>query len=322
MRFVVYGVGAIGGTVAAALAAAGQDVVGIARGAQLQAIRADGLLLRAVAGEVRARFGCVAHPREIAFRPDDMILLTMKTQDTWPALQALRAAGVTGQPVFCVQNGVENERMALRLFPNVHGVTVMMPATYSVPGEVAVFAGPRYGMFDLGRYPDGLDADDAVLATALEAANIAAFPAADVMASKYGKLRMNLVNILGAALGQGADQGEWPERLRAEAVAVYSAAGIAWTDVGPDDPRRRDLLTSGDVAGARRTGNSTLQSLLRGAASLETDYLNGEIVLLGRKHDVPTPANTAMTRLAARMLRDGAVPGALRLADLAAATRD
>ena len=45
-RFVVYGVGAIGGTIAAALARAGEDVVGIARGAQLEAIRRDGLLLR------------------------------------------------------------------------------------------------------------------------------------------------------------------------------------------------------------------------------------------------------------------------------------
>ena len=55
MRIIVYGVGAIGGTVAAALALAGQEVVGIARGAQLAAIRAGGLLLRTPEQAARAR---------------------------------------------------------------------------------------------------------------------------------------------------------------------------------------------------------------------------------------------------------------------------
>ena len=46
MRIIVYGVGAIGGTVASAVALSGQEVVGIARGAQLRAIREGGLVLR------------------------------------------------------------------------------------------------------------------------------------------------------------------------------------------------------------------------------------------------------------------------------------
>ena len=97
-------------------------------------------------------------PAEIDWRADDAILLTMKTQDTLPALERLRAAGVAGQPIFCVQNGVANERMALRRFPNVHGVTVMMPASFLSPGEVAAFSTPRHGIFDIGRFPRGSDA--------------------------------------------------------------------------------------------------------------------------------------------------------------------
>ena len=170
MRTIVYGVGAIGGTVAAALALSGQEVVGIARGAQLAAVRAGGLLLRTPEASTRARFPCVADPEEIAFGPDDAILLTMKTQDTPAALERLRAAGVAGQPIFCVQNAVANERMALRHFASVHGVTVMMPASFVTPGEVVVTSSPRYGIFDIGRYPAGSDADDARLAAALDAA--------------------------------------------------------------------------------------------------------------------------------------------------------
>ena len=143
MRVIVYGVGAIGGTVAAAIALSEQQVVGIARGAQLAAIQASGLLLRTPDKTARAAFTCVADPTEIELRSDDVVLLTMKTQDTLTALDRLRTAGLADQPIFCVQNGVSNERFALRRFPNVHGVTVMMPASYAVPGEVCAFSTPR-----------------------------------------------------------------------------------------------------------------------------------------------------------------------------------
>lgn len=319
MRIIVFGIGAIGGTVAAALALAGREVLGIARGAQHAAIRSDGLLLRSPAAARRARFPCVGAPAEISFRDNDLILLAVKTQDTAAALADLRAAGVTGQPIFCAQNGVENERLALRLFPNVHAVCVMMPAEFLTPGEVAAFGAPRHGIFDLGRAPAGLDAADAALAEALEAANIAAFPIPDAIASKYGKLLMNLGNITEAAFGRCPEAEAIRTRIRAEGEAVLAAAGIAWRDVGAADPRRDALLKILPVEGAARLGSSTAQSLARGTGSVETDYLNGEIALLGRLHGVPTPANAAIATLAARMARQGAAPGSADAAAFLAA---
>ena len=274
------------------------------------AVRAGGLLLRTPEASARARFPCVADPAEIAFGPDDAILLTMKTQDTPAALERLRAAGVAGQPVFCVQNAVANERMALRRFANVHGVTVMMPASFVTPGEVVVTSSPRHGIFDVGRYPAGSDADDARLAAALNAANVAAFVTPEVMASKYGKLLLNLHNIVEAALGRGAATRRIDALLRAEAEAALAAAGIAWREVGGGDPRRAALMREGEVAGFERQGGSSTQSLARGTGSIETDWLNGEIVLLGRLHGVPTPANAYFVALSQRLLRDGARPGA------------
>ena len=82
MRFIIYGVGAIGGTFAAALAGAGYDVVGLARGAMLEAIKRDGLRFRTPAGDARVSFPCYGAPSAIAFRPDDVIVLAMKSQDT------------------------------------------------------------------------------------------------------------------------------------------------------------------------------------------------------------------------------------------------
>lgn len=315
MRFVIYGVGAIGGTIAAALALSGQEVVGIARGAQLEAIRANGLLLRTPDRTATVRFPCHASPAEAGLRPDDVILLTMKTQDTQPALEALRAAGVADQPVLCVQNGVANERMALRFFPNVYGVTVMMPSDYLVPGEVNAFCAPRHGVLEIGRYPSGSDADAAAIAAALERANIAAFVDADVMAGKYGKLRLNLHNVIEAAAGPGESKERFAAIVRDEAEAVYRAAGIVWRDVGAGD-QRRVLMQVRDIGGIKRMGGSSSQSLMRGAGSMETDYLNGEIVLLGRLHGVPTPANAWFCTLAHRLVTERREPGSLPIEEI------
>lgn len=315
MQVVVYGLGAVGGSVAAALARKGHAVTGIARGAHLTAIQENGLRFRGPGFDDLVAVQAVSDPSQISFGSDDLILLAMKSQDTQAALEALRLAGVTDQPIFCLQNGVANERMALRLFPNVHGATVMMPSTHLEPGEVAVFGEPRYGIFDLGRFPTGCDHADQALADLLDDAGFAGFPMPDVMAGKYGKLLMNLGNILKAALGKSADTKDLHNRLKAEAIAVYEAAGIDWRDVGAADPRRDQLLKFVDVPGLERGLGSTTQSLARGMP-LETDYLNGEIALLGRLHDVPTPLNSGLTHLAAQLSAQSATPGSLSLDEL------
>ncbi|PYE84006.1 ketopantoate reductase family protein [Pseudoroseicyclus aestuarii] len=318
MRFVIYGIGAIGGTLAAMLSLAGEEVIGIARGRQLQAIREGGLLLRRPEGDQRARLETAASPDEVTFRDDDVILLTMKTQDSAAALDALAAAGLRDQHLFCLQNGVENERLALRRFVNVHGVTVVLPADYVTPGEVAAFGAPHPGYLDIGRYPGGADAMDTLVAERLTAAGLPAFADPQVMASKHGKLLMNLGNIVDAAVGAQDEAKEITARLRAEGEAVFRAAGIDWRD-SQDDPRRNTLMAMGRIEGLSRAGSSSAQSLVRGAGSIETAYLNGEIALLARLHGAPAPANAAMVALAQRMLREGLAPGSLAPDDLLAA---
>ena len=54
----------------------------------------------------------------------------------------------------------------------------------------------------------------------------------------------------------------------------------------------------GEVAGLTRGGGSSWQSLVRGTGSIEADYLNGEMCLLGRLHGVPTPVNELLQRRA------------------------
>jgi 2-dehydropantoate 2-reductase len=62
------------------------------------------------------------------------------------------------------------------------------------------------------------------------------------------------------------------------------------------------------IDGERRGGGSTWQSLARGLGSTEADFLNGEIVLLGRLHDVPTPVNEALQALARELAASRAAP--------------
>lgn len=317
MRVIVYGVGAVGGVIATALAHAGQEVVGVARGPRLDAIRTTGLTLRNPEGSIHAQFEGAASAQDIEFRPDDAILLVIKGQDTVPALEDLRAAGVTDQPVFCAQNGVANETTALRFFPNVHGINVMLPAQYTTPDETIAWCSPNYGNFDIGRFPHGVDAADKALAEALTPAGIGGYPQAEVMAFKYGKLVMNLNNIIEAALGRETDSADLAERLRAEGRMVLDAAGIDWRDVFVADPRR-DLMKNGTVEGVTRIGGSTSQSLARAAGSVETDFLNGEICYLGRLHGIPTPANDYATRLAARLAREKSPTAAVTRDALAA----
>lgn len=318
MRVIVYGVGAIGGSIAARLALTGTEVLGIARGRMLDAItRQGGLRVVSHLGDELARFPVVADASEVDWRQDDCILLTMKTNDTANALQHLLAAGVERQPVICAQNGVANEPMALRFFPNVHGMAVMMPAQYTAPGTVVAFGKPKLGLLDIGRYPTGCDDVLAPLVSGLQKAGFICTLRPDVMQVKYGKLLLNLSNIVGAALGAEAQHGPWYHRLRAEAEATYAAAGITIENVDADSPRRAEMKKT-PINGVEEVGTSSVQSLTRGTGTTETDYFNGEIVLLGRQFGVATPVNLAFTRIARKMVLERIAPGSLRDADIEA----
>lgn len=311
MRIIIYGLGAVGGGIAGALASEGKEVIGIARGGMLEALKAGSLKVHSAKGTLNAHVPVVAEPSEIAFRHDDAILLTMKGQDTDAALAALREAGVREQPIFCFQNGIANERHALRLFPNVHGVTVMMPITYHAPGEIVANSTPKFAIFYIGRYPDGTSAQTEALVDALNGEHLAAFAHDDVMATKRGKLIMNVTNAVDAALGPGHRGVALGKRATEEAKAVFKARGLSVEDVGTNDPNRKALMNSRPVPGFPSRGSSTAQSLLRKTGRVETDFLNGEIALQGRLAGVATPVNAFLAELSWAMARSGAVPGAL-----------
>jgi len=313
MRIVIIGAGAVGGTLGARLIAAGRDVVLVARGAHGAAIRARGLRLDAPDGSLTVTAQVVERVADIAWRADDVALLCVKTHQATTVLDEL--AAVTAAPVACLTNGVEAERLALRRLPEVHAVCVYTPATHLEPGVAQQWSSPLRGILDIGRYPQGTTPLDAALADAFTAAQFAAEVKADIMADKRTKLLSNLSNALDAMLGAGGRNHPLVELARREALAVYDAAGLTRSPSIEDDPRRKQM-PRGQIAGATSAGGSTWQSLARGARELETDYLNGEIALLGRLHGVPTPINARLQRLAAAFAAAGRAPGSLDPAEL------
>src|SRR5262245_34043383 len=119
MRFIVFGAGAVGGVVGGRLAQHGHEVILIARRPQCEAIREHGLRIETSGGSSVIHVPTVEHPSEIRWNPDDIVLLTVKTQDAARALEDL-AAAEANVSVVCMQNGVENERIALRRFADVY----------------------------------------------------------------------------------------------------------------------------------------------------------------------------------------------------------
>ena len=305
MRYVVYGVGAVGGVLAAGMHAAGDDVVCIARGAHLDAIQRDGLRVDTPAGSTVVPVRAVGHPRDVEFTSDHVVLLAMKSQDTEDALEALGACAPPEIAVACVQNGVENERRALRRFANVYGVVVMAPTAHLEPGVAAAYSAPLRGVLDVGRYPSGTDDVAVEIAAAFERAGFSAVAQPDITAWKYRKLLMTLGNIVEALCERGPEAGDVGRALHEEGAAALAAAGIAYVTTDQDRERRDGILNPQPIDGRHRDGGSTWQSVARGMPSLETPYLNGEIVLLGREGGVPTPVNEACCALAIEAVRDG-----------------
>jgi 2-dehydropantoate 2-reductase len=309
VRFVVYGAGAIGGVLGGRLAEHGHDVVLIARGAHLDALGAHGLSLESPDARVTLAVEVVGGPDQISFRGDDVVVLGMKSQDTTRALDALAAAAPRSTPIVCAQNGVENERSALRRFERVYGMCVMCPATHLDPGIVQASSSPVTGIMDLGRWPSGSDDTAVAIAAALSASTFASEPREDIARWKWGKLLMNLGNAVEAVYHRDARAGELAAAARREGVECLRAAGVGFVDIDEDAARRGELLTPKPIGDRPRSGGSTWQSLTRSTGIVETDFLTGEIVLLGRLAGFPTPINAFLQDVANTAARLHAAPG-------------
>jgi 2-dehydropantoate 2-reductase len=320
VRYVVYGAGAVGGVIGGRLAEHGHEVALIARGEHFEAIRSHGLTVESSDASVTTAIDVVDHPSRLRITDSDVVILAMKSQDTADALNALAAVAAPTTPVVCAQNGVENERAALRQFANVYGVCVMLPASHLRPGVVQAYSSPTPGILHLGRFPAGVDATAEQVAAAFRDAMFASQARPDIMRWKYTKLLMNLANAAEASFASSDARNTVAQQVRQEGATVLRAASIDFASNEEDAALRGDTLRIRPIGSERRGGGSSWQSLERRTGRVESDYLNGEIVLLARLHGIPAPVNEALARVCTEMARTGTAPQSRDADEFLAAT--
>jgi 2-dehydropantoate 2-reductase len=317
-RYVVYGAGAIGSGMGGHLYRTGYEVLLVGRPAHVQQIRSDGLRLITPDETFTLPVPAVTTAAEAGFRAGDVILLCVKAQDTDTALVEIRAAGGDPQslPILCCQNSITNEPAALRYFRQVYGVLVVVPGVFLEPGVVHNPIRGNAGYLEIGRFPEGVDDVASEAAAALSRAGYVARTSPVVMALKGSKTLGNLGNAMGAVTDGRGDSKAFMAAVRQEAKACFRAAGIPWEEEEAFQARTKSARGETSLPPGQRNLGSTWQSLMRGGGAVETDYLNGEIVRLGRIHGISTPHNELLQEVANAMAVAGEKPGRYTAHDL------
>ncbi len=319
-RYVIYGAGAIGAAVGAHLWRTGHSALLVGRAEHVNRIRDAGLTLVTPDETFVVRAPATVDLRETGVLPGDVFLLCVKSQDTEIALREIRDAGADAKsvPIFCLQNGITNEDRTLRWFQNVHGVMLNVPGVFLEPGVVSNPIRGNAGFMDIGRYPVGTDDVTHRTVSDLVEAGYAVNAHDRVMEAKRAKFLGNLGNSLGAITDGVGDSAPFLREVRREGEDCLNAAGLTFEN--PEAFNARVARSRGEtaLAAGQRNLGSTWQSLMRGATSLETDFLNGEVVRLGRLHGVQTPHNAVLQETVARMHASGSRPGRFTVEDLQA----
>ncbi|WP_375399555.1 ketopantoate reductase family protein [uncultured Amnibacterium sp.] len=303
MRIGVIGAGAIGGTLAALLDRAGEQVVVTARGAQLDAIRERGLTLTGAWGDHVARIGAA----QVLPEPPDLAVLTVKAQDA-AAAAAAHVTLLAGVPVVVVQNGLAGPQALRSILPDspLIGGLSMIAAAFLEPGVVTVTAAKTTVLAADTAGETELRAAAGVLRRAVPITT-----APDLVGAQWSKLVVNQLNAAPALTGLAGQQALASPRLRTaiasamrETVRVGRAAGVHFSGLPGVTPSVLRMLTvlppelSGRIVAARLVAGmgpvlnlgSTLQSIRRGVPT-EIDHLSGAVAREGDRLGVPTPVN-------------------------------
>ena len=322
LSVLVFGAGAIGAYLGGTLALTGNRIVFLEQPAVAGSLRARGLRLDLTLDKARGLTEptvlapsafTVADSLEAALRrgPFDLAVFAMKSFDTAAALETVRPLAAQMPPVFCVQNGVDNE-----------------PAIATILGADKVIAGSITN--SIGRH----DAGDIVLeklrgigvaggsplATRLvDAMNTAGLNARlypSALDMKWSKMLMNLPGgplsaIVDRTIAEVFDDPglfRLEQRAAGEALAVMAALGVHPVDL-PGTPVRllaaawrapgflvRPLLKKAIGGGRGGKMPSFHIDLHAGRKQSEVGWLQGAVVRHGEQAGVPTPVNRLLTR--------------------------
>ena len=316
LRIIIYGAGAVGGVVGSYLALSGSDVILVCRPGHAAAIRDYGLQLVTPTTTHVLHIPSVSTPEQIYFQSCDVVFISVKSQDTESTLKYLREL-VADIPVFCFQNGIRNEEIASKYFPRVYGVRVRVDSIFLKDGEVMARRNPP-GWLILGLYPAGKDSLVESVAERLGSAGFYTKVTTDVMPYKWGKLLDNLSNAIIAITDTNVGANNpFAKAAREEAEDILTQAGIR--SIGKDELIKDwpEIAIKPRHSLAINAKSSTWQSLSRRLGSVETDFLNGEIVRVATKLGRKAPVNDMLLRISKQMAENHEPPGKYTMAELA-----
>ena len=316
MKIGVVGLGAVGGFLAARLAAAGHEVSALARGATLAAVRAHGLRVQQHDGLVRTALAVSDDPQ--ALGPQDLVIVALKAQAleaAAPSVQTLLAPegvvmpAMNGVPWWFLQTGADSAhlasvdpqgRIAAALpLDQVLGCVVHFASSCPEPGVVRHGFGER---LIVGEPRGGASARRDAVVAALAAAGLQVERSDDIRRDIWFKLWGNMtMNPVSALTGATADRilddplvAAFMLRAMAEAAEIGGRIGCPITQSGEERMGVTRQL------GAFKT--SMLQDAEAGRG-LELDALVAAVHEIGERVGVPTPnigALLGLTRLMAR----------------------
>jgi 2-dehydropantoate 2-reductase len=314
-KIAVVGAGAIGSLIGGLLCRAGEDVTLIARPAHVEAIRKNGLCIEGILGTLSIPVKAAA---TLAFHPD-LVLLAVKTQDVEATCRQIKGY-VQNIPILTLQNGVTSDSIAASILPReaiLSGV-VMLNAQFMIPGQI-LYARPGALVIGEAFGPNGQRVRE--IQTLLRGA-IRTKISNNIQGVHWTKLLVNnLGNGLEAMTGRSIrDCMRHPGLKRIGLLAlreshqVIEKAGFPLAPLPGVPAFALQLILRAPLPLAEglltlsmdslKTLSSTLQSLRRGRPT-EIDYLNGEIVRLGKHTGLPTPYNSRVVEIVKEVERSG-----------------
>jgi 2-dehydropantoate 2-reductase len=296
MKIAIFGSGGVGGYFGGKLAAAGEDVTFLARGAHLNAMQRDGLHIESPLGNVHVPT-VQATDRPQAIGPVDVVLFTVKLYDVDASAATLAPLIGPDTVVITLQNGVDAMDMVAKHagYAHVAGGAAYIVAVIDKPGHIRHTTAQQlvFGERD-GRRSDRL--------VAFEEAGIrAGFQAKateDVEADLWTKfVRLatwsGMTTVTRSPMGVVRDTPETFALMIAaieEVIAVGKARGVNL----PSDLMDTTLaMIQNFPAGSK---SSMLEDIERGRR-LELPWLSGAVVRLGQEAGVPTPIHQFITAI-------------------------
>jgi 2-dehydropantoate 2-reductase len=289
LRVAVFGAGAIGSYYGARLGDGGAEVTLIARGRQLEALRANGLAIVEPEGTRTYRPPATDDPAEVG--PVDVVLFTVKSYDTVDAAGRLAPLLRAGTAVISLQNGIDNEDRIAAVVGREHvlGGAAYILAAVREPGVVDA-NGPR-GIV-IGEL-DGRPVSERVqaLVSVGERAGLSVRAADDVRIALWEKYTLLVAFSAMTAttrlpigpIREAPAARAMLEAIMTEVWSVGRAGGIPLDDDLVD--RQMTLLT-----GQHAEATTSLYHDLVTGHRMELEALQGAAIRMGHEHGVPTPA--------------------------------